>query len=375
MTGDSHPRVFQFITRLLNGGAEDHLISTVLGLDEYDFTVGYGVSYEQDQVEKLERNGVKTKEFPLVRHYNPVTALPAVVSVALYLRRNDFDIVHTNSTEAGIIGRFAAAIAGVPNIVHTVHGVPFADDRSNLLNRFVLACERIAARRTDRIITNANVMTAEYLDRGIGTPEQYTTIYSGIDIEEFQSASPAEDLVGARPRVVMIGRLTNGKGFNVLLKAVENLSTDEMSVYLVGDGPLYDSLQEEIDNRELSDCVFLTGYRDDVPRILAASDILVLPSFREGTPRVISEAMASGLPVVATDIAGIPEQVENDNSGYLISTGDAETLATHLEELLSDPQERERMGEVGRKKAQQFSVEQMVDSTDALYQDLLAGNE
>ena len=371
MTDCKHPRVFQFITRLLDGGAEEHLIETVRNLDQYDVTVGHGAFYHESQVKRLEREGITTKEFPLVRHYNPVTAVPAVLSVAQYLRQSDFDIVHTNSTEAGIIGRLAAAIADVPAVVHTVHGIPFADDRNALLNRFVLGCERLAARYTDRIVTNADVMAEAYLDRRIGTPDQYATIPSGISLEPFQNASPAEDLPGRRPRIVMVGRLAEGKGFDVLLDAAAD-TCPEASICIVGDGPLADTLEEEIRTRGLSDCVFLTGYRDDVPRVLAASDVLVLPSFREGTPRVITEAMAAGLPVVATDIAGIPEQVEHGESGYLIPPDDADALADRLTELLADPELRERFGRCGAERATQFSAETMVNATIDLYESLLS---
>lgn len=366
------PQVFHLITRLLQGGAEAKTLATVRGLDGYEFTVGYGAEYAKEQVAQLEADGIDTKQFPLIRHYNPVTAVPAVVSLARYLRREQFDIVHTHSTEAGIIGRFAAALASVSNVVHTVHGVPFADDRNDALNRFVLACERHAATHTDRIVTNADVIAEEYLERGIGRPEQYTTAYSGVDLEAFADAEPAEDLPGERPRVVMIGRLADGKGHGVLLDALASMDDLEGSVCIVGDGPLYDSLEAEIKERGVTEVVVLTGYRDDVPRILAASDVLVLPSFREGTPRVITEAMASGLPVVATDIAGIPEQVIGGENGFLIPTGDAGALADRLERLLADAELRERMGERGLERTERFSVATMVDELDGLYQELVA---
>ena len=370
MTGQ--PRVFHLITRLIKGGAEAKTLATVRGLKgDYEFTVGYGAEYDTEPLERLDSWGVETKRFPLMRHYNPVTTVPAVVSLARYLRREEFNIVHTHSTEAGIIGRFAAALAGVPNVVHTVHGVPFTDDRNDVLNRFVLACERQAAKYTDRIATNADVIADEYLELGIGTPEQYTTVYSGVDLDAFRDASPATDLPGERPRVVMVGRLAEGKGHDVLLDAVDAMDDWEGSVCIVGDGPLYDSLDASIEERGLSEQVFLTGYRDDVPRILAASDVLVLPSFREGTPRVITEAMASGLPVVATDIAGIPEQVEDGESGFLIPTGDSEALADRLNRLLVDSGLRDEMGACGCERAERFSVEAMVGQLDGIYRELL----
>jgi glycosyltransferase involved in cell wall biosynthesis len=356
---------------LLKGGAEAKTMSTVLGLDEYKFTVGYGSSYDQDQVDRLESSSIDTKQFQLIRHYNPVTALPAVVSLARYLFREEFDIVHTHSTEAGIIGRFAAAIAGVPHVVHTVHGVPFADDRNAALKWLVLACERRAANYTDYIVTNADVIAEEYLEHGIGIRSQYTTIYSGVELDAFRDATPAEDLPGNRPRVVMVGRLTDGKGHSILLDAVESIHDMEVSVCIVGDGPLYDDLEQEIADYGLADSVFLTGFRDDVPRVLAASDVLVLPSFREGTPRVITEAMSSGLPVVATHIAGIPEQVAGGESGYLIPTGDAGALVDRLTELLADSELREQMGKQGLERAERFSKDAMIGDIDGLYRELL----
>ncbi|MDB2265758.1 glycosyltransferase family 4 protein [Halorubrum ezzemoulense] len=368
MTGSERPQIFHLITRLLKGGAEGEIIATVCGLDDYAFTVGYGAEYDPDQIDRLEEEGISTKQFPFIRHYNPVTTVPAVLSLARYFRQENYDIVHTHTTEAGIIGRFAAALAEVPTIVHTVHGVPFADDRNALLNRFVLACERQAAGYTDRIIANADIITDDYLARGIGQREQYTTVYSGIDLDAFTDAEPTNDLPGERPRVVMVGRLADGKGHEVLLDAVELLGEFEGSVCLVGDGPLYDSLIAEVEDRGLSDQVSLTGFRDDIPRVLAASDVLVLPSFREGTPRVIAEAMASGLPVIATDIAGIPEQVAAGESGYLIPTGDPRALADRLETLLADAELRKQMGARGRERAARFSVTMMVEQIDDVYQ-------
>jgi glycosyltransferase involved in cell wall biosynthesis len=171
----------------------------------------------------------------------------------------------------------------------------------------------------------------------------------------------------------MVGRLADGKGHEVLLDAVRLMDDFEGSVCITGDGPLYDSLEESIEKQGLSEKVFLTGYRDDVPRILAASDVLVLPSFREGAPRVITEAMASGLPVVATEIAGIPEQVDDGESGFLIPTGDARALAQRLEQLLGNDELREKMGEQGLEHVEPFSVDAMLRDTDREYQKLLNG--
>ena len=362
----SSPRVFHLITRLIKGGADAKTMAAVLGLDDYEFVVGHGAEYDPDQIETLQRNGVETHRFPLIRHYNPVTPVPAVLSVARYLRRNEFDIVHTHSTEAGIIGRFAAQLAGVPNVVHTVHGVPFGDDQSTLLNRFVLGCERRAARHTDVIVTNADAIAAEYLDRGIGTPEQYATVYSGIDIETFRNADPVT-LPGDGVRLLMVSRLESGKGFSVLFDAIERLDGN-VHACIAGQGPIESELRAQIRDRGLSEQVHLLGYRTDVPRVMAASDVLVLPSFREGTPRAITEAMAAGLPIVATDIAGIPEQVDDGENGYLVEPGDPDALARNLRRLVQNPEKPAEMGRKSRERVKTFSMDSMLDDLERVYE-------
>lgn len=369
------PRVFHLITRLLKGGAEAKTIETVQGLDGYEFTVGHGNEYDPDQVSMLKEHGIETQRFRTIRHYNPVTAVPAVFAVARYIRRKNFDVVHTHSTEAGIIGRFAASMAGTPAVIHTVHGVPFADDRNDLLEQFVLQCERLAARQTDRLVTNADAIAEDYLNRGIGRPEQYRTVYSGIDIDRFRDAEPASDVTGSGVRILMVGRLADGKGFEDLLAALDRLDEAGVSAYLVGDGPLREDLEAEIERRGLTRSVHMLGYRDDVPEIMAASDVFVLPSYREGTPRVITEAMASGLPVVATDIAGIPEQVEPGTNGFLIAPGNVDELTSRLAQLISSSDLREEFGERSRERVESFSIDQMVSDLDAVYRNVAQSDE
>lgn len=364
------PHVLHLITRLLRGGAEAKTLATVEGLDGYRFTVGHGAAADHGQVERLAGSGVGTVRFRSLRHYNLATAPVAVAAVARHLRANDVDLVHTHSTEAGIVGRLAAAVADVP-AVHTVHGVPFSDDRNPALNRFVLACERRVAPLTDRLVTNADVIAEDYLARGIGRPEQYVTVYSGIDLKRFASAAPASDLSGERLRVTFVGRLVEGKGLYVLLDALGRLDRDDLTVSVVGDGPLAGDLRAAVEERGLGETVELLGYREDVPAVLAASDVFVLPSFREGTPRVVTEAMAAGLPVVATDIAGLPEQVADGESGYLVPTGDPAAVADRLGQLLDDPERRRTFGERGRERAERFSRERMLADLDAVYESVL----
>lgn len=368
----SEPRIFHLITRLIDGGAVNALLPIATEIDGFDVTVGYGSEVDQHNVDALHEAGVQTKQFPLIRHYNPVTAIGAVFTVARFIDREDFDIVHTHSTEAGIIGRAAAHLAGVPHVVHTIHGVPFAEDRNGLLNRFVERCERVAARWTDVQVSIADVIAEEYLSRGIGREEQYQTIRYGIDLDNFRDAEPATDLPGTEPRVLMVSRLAEGKGFDVLLDAMESLEKENVSILIGGDGPLRSGLENEIYDRNLDDTIHLLGYRTDIPNVMAGSDILVLPSFREGTPLVIIEAMAAGLPVIATNIAGIPELIDDTKTGYLIEPGNSDVLASRMNELIQNSNQREQFGHTGQNRSDHFETKRMVSDYRKMYTDLIS---
>lgn len=359
-------------TRLLRGGVGGEILATVEGLSEhYEFTVGYGAQFDEAQVTALTNAGARTRRFPLIRHYNPLTPVPATIAVARYLSASDFDVVQTHSTEAGVIGRWAAALAGVGNVIHTVHGVPFTDDRNVLLRRFLEACERASAPRADVLVAKADSIREAYLARGIGTPEQFRTIYSGIDVDVFGRAAPA-DLPGRGVRILLAARLVEGKGIPVLFEAVEAMGEGPYAVCVAGTGPIEESLQRDVRDRGLADRVHFLGFREDMPAVYAASDIFVLPSFREGLPRVVSESLAAGLPVVASRIAGIPEQVEDCVNGFLVEPGDSTELACRLADLVGDRDLRRQMGRASRRRAPTFSRERMVSDTRELYGCLLS---
>lgn len=363
----SNRKIFHLITRLIKGGAVNALLPISTELDGFDVTVGYGREHDIEIVNELHRAGVRTEEFPLIRHYNPITAIGAVVTVARYISKHDFDVVHTHSTEAGIIGRVAARLAGAPSVVHTIHGVPFTVDRNWALNHFVERCEHLVAPQTDVMVAVADTITEEYLSRGIGREGQYETIRYGIEVDEFSNAQPASDLPGSGHRVLMVSRLAEGKGFDVLLDAAQELRSLDLSILIVGDGPKRADIEKKIEQLDLAETVFLLGYRDDVPRVMAASDLLVLPSYREGTPYVIMEAMAAGLPVVATNIAGIPEMIDEGETGFLIPPGNPDALTACIRRIVDDPKLSSSFGEAGARQSDAFSVERMVDEYRSLY--------
>lgn len=376
------PTVLHLITRFLNGGAEQTTRHTIEALETapeaYDLRLGTGADYDSDRLREIESLGADPVVFRSIRHYNPVGAALAVGTVARYLRKESVDILHTHSTEAGIIGRLAGALAGTPVVIHEIHGDPIAADRNDLLNAFLLAAERSTAPLTTRLVVKSERIRETFLERGIGRLEQYELIYHGVDVDPFVAAADTESRRASQDgghspdgdavRALFVGRLAEGKGLFDLLDAIEPL--DQVGLDIVGDGPLADDLAETVAERGLGDRVTLHGYRDDVPQLMSDAAFLVLPSYREGTPRVITEARAAKLPVVATDIAGIPEMVTDGESGYLIPPGDVAALRDRIRTLAADPGLRTRMGEAARVGLERFDRETAAEAYRSLYREL-----
>lgn len=365
--------VLHLITRFLGGGAEtttENEVDALLDADaDYKIHLGYGSEHDPERVADVAARGVKSVCFDHIRHYSLGHTVPAVIQVTRYLRRHDVDIIHTHSTEAGIIGRWAAALARTSYVIHEIHGDPISEDRNAVLNTFVIVMERITAGLTTKFIIKSERIREDFLERGIGNPDQYELIYHGVDFNRFLNVEPAPlPESSAESRLLYVGRLSEGKGLFDLLDSFEDVvSVHDVDLIVAGDGALRDELVAAIDRAKLTESVFFLGYRSDVPELLAASDALVLPSYREGTPRVISEAIASGTPVVATGIAGIPEQVKHGSTGLLIEPGDIDQLVSSLSQILSSEEFSEELCHDGCSTIPDFSLTQSKEKTVELY--------
>lgn len=361
--------VLHFITRWIKGGAEEKMLGEMQGLGErYSFALAHGATVDPSMAARVEALGVPRSGVPALRHYNPLSGPVAVRGFRRVLRAVDPDLLHLHSTEAGAVGRVAARGSALP-VVYTLHGMPFGPGRGLPLRAFVRAVERRLAPHTTRFVANADAIRDAYLAAGIGRPEQYVTIRSGVDLGAVEAARPAA-LPGAPPRVLFAGRLAEGKGLPDAVAAVEAVRASGVRAHLLvaGEGPLRGWLDAQARTRPW---VHALGFREDLPSVLKACDVLALPSRLEGTPRVVTEAMACGLPVVATRVGGLPEQLGDGEAGLLVPLGDAGALADALEAVLRDEGLRARLGAAGRARAKMFSVEAMLAATDALYRGLL----
>ena len=384
--GQGRIRVLHVITRLIVGGAQENTIDTCHRLDrsrfEVDLLSGPQLGAEGELVSTVDRQRVGFMVLPsLVRELNPLKDLMALIGIWRVIRKRRYAIVHTHSSKAGILGRIAAKCAGVPVIVHTVHGWGFHDRMGRARRRLYVFLERVCGRFTDRLVTVSARDTETGISLGIGVPERYVTIRSAIDIERFARAGrdvrKIRKELGMEPDSAMvgsIGRLSPQKAPQLFVKmAAEVLrSIPRVNFLYIGDGPLRSEMERMLRGLGIEGRVVLAGLRPDAPELLEAMDVFVLLSLWEGLPRTIPQAMAAGLPVVASDVGGAAEVVRQGVTGFLVPPGDYRQAAEFVLRLLGDAGLRQRMGEEGTKSLPpEFSVSHMVNRIEELYDDLL----
>ena len=306
--------------------------------------------------------GFRVETVPFRRNFDLIAHRRAYLALRAILEREKFNLVHTHTPIASVIGRMAARKTGVKTIVYTAHGFYFHDRMPAWKRAPFVALERYAGRMTNVLFTQAEEDAATARRLKLCRTDNIIAIGNGVSPDRFQPdpsvrlqvrRAIGEDM--DRPVIMMTGRLVAEKGYPELIAAMrdvdaalwivgERLSSDHASAI---DGALAQVEQDQI----LRSRVRLLGYRSDVPDLLRAADIFVLPSHREGMPRSIIEAMMTGLPVVATNIRGSREEVVNDTTGTLVPVGDAVALATALTRLVNDRELRVRMGAAGRARA------------------------
>jgi glycosyltransferase involved in cell wall biosynthesis len=375
-------KVLHIITRLTMGGAQEIALSIASGLDKDIFDVTF-ISGRQDFCAAMsDKWNMDVVVIPgLVREINPIKDLMALVRLVLFIKKNRFDIVHTHTSKAGILGRIAAKMAGVPIIFHTPHGsifhaIYYCPGLIYLLSRL----EAVVASFTDKIITCSLNETRDFLAHKIATVDKYIAIYWGIKqdrfLKSYNSYLKRKELEIPDDSILIgnIARLTPEKGHLFCLE-VFRMVVDrfpKVKLLIVGDGILRQDIETRINELGLNGSVIMTGHRDDIPEILAALDISLHTSIWEGMPVAIIEAMLTGKAIVATNVGGIPELIKDGVTGILIPPDDREGLTEAIVRLLDNKILRETIGNASRKHAiKNFSPELMIKKTADLYSGLV----
>jgi glycosyltransferase involved in cell wall biosynthesis len=372
------------------GGPTLHVSYLSAGLRERGYetilvagSVGQG---EQSMAYVAEELGVPVVTIPhLHREISPVRDLLATWRLAKMMRAQRPTILHTHTAKAGAVGRAAALLAGrsrPPIIVHTFHGHVLRGYFGGFWTGFFRGLERMLARVTDVLVAVSPEVRDELVALGVAPAAKFRVIRLGIELDNRISPDGA---ARAETRRVMgipedrflvgwIGRMTGVKRTDVLLKGFRALRDEGVDAVLcmVGDGPDRGAVEELAGELGIvRDCLF-AGYQEEVGPFFAAFDVFVLPSGNEGTPVTAIEALASGCPVVATRVGGVPDVVEDGIDGFLVDPAAVQELAARLAELARNRELCARMGAAGRERvATRYAVDRLVDDVDRLYRELL----
>lgn len=383
-------RVAHVITRMILGGAQENTLLNCEDLsrdygDDVLLVTGPSLGPEGSLLERARRNGVPLAIVDsLRRSIHPLRDWASYRALRRTLRDFRPDVVHTHSAKGGLLGRTAADSLGIPAIVHTVHGAPWHRYQSALARDFFKRCERFAARRCHALISVADAMTDLLVEARVAPRAQFTTIYSGMEVEPFLAADQRRDAtraaLGYEPQHVVIGkvaRLFHLKGHADVIRAAQSVvkSYPRARFLFVGDGILRADLERQAADAGLTNVIRFAGLipPSEVADYIGAMDVVVHASLREGLARVLPQGLIAGKPVVSYDVDGAREVVKSGETGFLISPRDAAALADAIGRLIADPALRASLGAEGRRRcAEQFRHQEMTREIRALYERCLS---
>lgn len=385
-------KVVHIITRLDRGGSARNTMLTVLGHTRTEFEpvvitgeagIGDaqgGIAATVDNLRHLEKESIRYHTVPsLVRQLSPLSDVTAFFKLVTLLREEHPAIVHTHTSKAGVLGRLAAWVTGVPVIIHTPHGHVFYGYFDSLGSWFCIQIERVLAWMTDRLIGLTAAEKCEHLERGVGRADRFAVIPSGIDLDRFQQAGVGgrvvPDWFGCPPTATIVGSigwLTPIKGHRFLIDALAHLKEEHPHLHLViiGSGEQHHALLNQAKESGVSDRVHLVGHREDVEVGLAGLDCFVLPSLNEGMGRALIESMSAGLPVIASRVGGIPALIEDGKNGLLVPPGQSSALADALGRIFRDAAWARELGAHARTSiGEGYGIQAMIQAIEALYRE------
>jgi glycosyltransferase involved in cell wall biosynthesis len=303
-------------------------------------------------VRPLREVGIPVDTYHLPRGVDPFRLGWSLLELVTYFRRVKPDLVHTHCSVPGIVGRIAARLAGVPVVLHTVHGFAFHDGSKGPGAAVAVGVERFVGGLTDMLLSQNHEDMDRAVRHHIVPEDRLEWVGNGITLDRFLALTPRHE--PERPVIITcVARMEPVKNHTLLFEAAARLKQRRrrFELWLVGGGEGRARCERQVAELGLADEVRFLGYRDDIPALLERSNIAVLTSLKEGIPRAALEAMASGLPMVATRVTGTREVVRDGDTGFLVDVGDTDGFANALMRLVDDPALRGRMGVRGREVA------------------------
>lgn len=389
LAGTGAPKVVRVIARLNVGGPAQHVVHLSAGMAEHFPTLlvaGPVDAGEADMSDLAREKGVELRWLPeLGRSVRPLQDLVALVKLYRLFRRTRPLVVHTHTAKAGTLGRVAAFLARVPVRVHTFHGHVFHGYFGPIATRLTILTEQILARITTRIVAISDLQARDLADEfQICARERIQVVPLGLDLSPYRPAAiaplrgqfRAELGTGQIPIVSIVGRVVPIKNHELFVRMAADLVARgvEARFVVVGGGSEEPRVRALVEDLGLSEHFHFLGWRRDLARIYADSDLVVLTSSNEGTPVCLIEALAAGCAVVATEVGGVADVLANGRFGVLCPDGDIQGLANAVARLLDDPAERRNLGSRGAELIpERFGVGRLVKEMETLYERLLAG--
>lgn len=374
-------KVAHVVTLLELGGAQQNTLYTLQHLDRDRFEpvliCGRGALLDKE----AERAGCRVLFIDsLVREIRPLQDWRALGDLRRALERENPDIVHTHSSKAGILGRWAARRAGVPVIIHTFHGFGFNKEQKPWTRAAFVALEKSAAKISRALVAVSRANRDEALALGIGRPEQYRLIRSGVRLADYKSiersrrAPAGIPLAPDQPLITTVGPFKPQKNLLDFIRAAEIVHRTRPAArfLLVGDGALRPELEGEIRRRGLNGVVILAGWRRDLSAIFSRTDVFVMTSLWEGLPRALVEAMSAGLPSVANAVDGVSDIIEDGVNGFAVEPKRPEKTAERIVYFLKHPEVARTLGEKACASiGEEFDIDRMVRQQEGLYGELM----
>ncbi len=382
-------RITRIIARLNVGGPALHIAGLMAGLNPIQFEsrliMGRVGRDEGDMSYLIEEQGLSPPILisELGRRISPLRDLVTVCKLVPALRRLRPHIVETHTAKAGYVGRLAARLAAVPVVLHVFHGHVFYGYFGRLQTRAYITIERLMAHLSDCVVTISESQQHDIAHvYRIAPKKKVFVVPLGFDLSALVAAKQTakaqfRSLCGLStdaPLVGFVGRLTSVKNPNLFLQAAKQVleKTPEAQFCVIGDGELRQDVEHQVAALGIAERVHFAGWQRDMPAVYAALDVLVLTSLNEGTPVTAIEALAAGVPVVATDVGGVADVVRDKETGFLVRSGDAGALAKSISVLLSDTGRKLNMAKAGQQDVMaRFGRDRLIADMEALYMSLL----
>ena len=354
------------ITRPDLGGAQSHVKALLTGFAQ-TYELHLAIGSLGPLTDALQDLALSIHVLPaLIRPIQPVQDMRAVQQCTALIRQIRPDLIHAHSSKAGIVARIAGRRERIP-VVFTAHGWAFAPEAPPLRRRLALVIEKLIAPLTTELICVSGQDYRLAMQLGVGRPQHANIIRYGI-----QPGAPLADPRQSPPRLVMVARFNEQKDQETLLRAIAQLKCPEVQLEFIGSGPTLATCQQLAKSLGIAEQVIFSGDCTDVEQRLAQAQLFILSTHYEGLPISILEAMRAGLPVVATQVDGIPEEVTDGETGFLTAHADLDSLVRALHKLLHNSELRQQMGTAGRHKfLSQFTLERMLTETEAIYHKIL----